>query len=387
MTTEERVEGLADLLVTTGRLTEPLWREGLRAVPRHLFAPEAAWAVPDRPRYEGFAIDRSADPPTWWNAVYSDTAIAIQLDDGAGDPLSGAGTWTSSCSAPGIVITFLQELRPLDHHRVLEIGTGTGWTAGLLTWRLGPGCVTSVEIDGSLSAHAAGNLAGAGLDPHLVVGDGAAGFAAGAPYDRVHVTCGVDRVPRPWVEQCRPGAGIVLPWSPGWGIGHLAHLTVAGDGTALGRLTGPAGFMMLRSQRRRFGGPEHAAEQRGQAAVSATRLDPRSVIAQSPGAEVAIAALVPDVRSHLEAAPDGSYRIWAIENRADEPSWAAANFEPGRADHTVRQYGPRRLWDEVENAYLQWVTWGAPARERFGLTVGAASQKVWLDRPDHVLAA
>ncbi|MFI0444621.1 methyltransferase domain-containing protein [Actinomadura sp. 6N118] len=386
MTTEERVEGLAELLVTTGRLTDPLWREGLRAVPRHLFVPETAWAVPDRPRYEGFAIDRRADPQTWWNAVYTDTAIAIQLDDGAGDPLSGTGTWTSSCSAPGIVVTFLQELGALDHHRVLEIGTGTGWTAGLLTWRLGPGNVTSVEIDETLAAQAAENLGAAGLAPQLIVGDGVVGFADGAPYDRVHVTCGVERVPHAWVEQCRPGASIVLPWSPGWGIGHLAQLTVTGDGTALGHLTGPAGFMMLRSQRRPFGGPERAVEQSKKAEVSTARLDPRSVMAQAPGAEVAIAALVPNVRSHLEAAPDGSYRIWAVESRGDDPSWACADFEPGRTDRAVRQYGARRLWDEVENAYLQWVTWGSPPRERFGLTVDATAQQIWLDDPHRIVS-
>jgi protein-L-isoaspartate O-methyltransferase len=375
MTTQDRIEGLADVLTVAGRLTDQRWRGALRAVPRHLFAPETGWAVPDRPRYEGFAIDLGADPATWWDAVYSDTAIAIQLDDGAGDPLTGAGQWTSSCSAPGIVVIFLQELRPLDHHRVLEIGTGTGWTAGLLTWRLGAGNVTSVEIDESLAARAAANLKTAGLSPRLVVADGALGHLEGAPYDRVHVTCAVERVPYPWIAQCKPGGVLVLPWSPGWGIGHLARLTATGDGRALGRLTGPAGFMMLRSQRRPLGTPEATRP----FDRSSTLLDPRLVLAESPGAEVAIAALVPGVRSHVETAPDGSCRVWAVESVGE--SWACAEFEPGRADHPVQQYGPRRLWDEVEAAYLQWITWGRPDRERFGLTVTADAQQVWLDDP------
>ncbi|GAA1542983.1 methyltransferase domain-containing protein [Actinomadura kijaniata] len=370
-------DGLADRLAAGGRLVDERWREGLRAVPRHLFVPERAAVVPDRPRYEPFDIDRSADPDAWLRAVYDETAIAAQTDE--------SGVWTSSCSAPTIVVVFLQELRPLEHHRVLEVGTGTGWTAGLLAWRVGERNVVSVEIDPELSRRAADNLRAAGLAPRLVVGDGAEGFAEGAPYDRVHVTCGVERVPRAWLEQTRPGGVIVMPWSPAWGMGHVARLTVA-DGTAVGRLTGPAGFMMLRSQRRAFGAPPRAAEQSAEADRSRTRLDPRVLLGQSPGAEVAVAALAPGARAHVESGPGGVARLWAIDDGPGGTAWAAADFEPGADAFPVRQYGARRLWDEVEAAYLRWVEWGQPDRERYGLTVTPDGQRVWLDRPDRILA-
>jgi protein-L-isoaspartate(D-aspartate) O-methyltransferase len=373
------VERLVDGLVTAGRLTDPRWGEALRAVPRHLFVPDVAWAVHDRPRYEGAAIDRNADPDGWLDAVYSDTAIATQVEDGAGDPAAGTGAWTSSCSAPGIVVIFLERLRPFDHHRVLEIGTGTGWTAALLSWRLGAGNVTSVEIDEAVAERAAANLASAGPVPRLVVGDGTDGHPDAQPYDRVHVTCGVERVPFAWVEQCRPGGMIVMPWLPGWNMGHVARLTVAGDGTASGPLTGPAGFMMLRSQRRPSGPPESAD---AEAAESRTRLDPRNLVGDAQGADVAIAALVPGIRTHLDGARDGSLRVWAIESASDDPAWAAADFVPGQDDFAVRQYGSRALWDEIEAAYTTWVRWGQPERERFGLTVTAAEQRIWLDAPD-----
>ncbi|MQY02815.1 methyltransferase domain-containing protein [Actinomadura macrotermitis] len=382
MDLDERIGRLADALAAAGRLADPRWRDALFAVPRHLFAPERAWAVPDRPRAEGVAIDRAADPATWWELVYADAAIAVQVDDGAGDPAAGTGAWTNSLSAPGIVLPFLEELHVLPHQRVLEIGTGTGWTAGLLAWLLGDGAVTSVEIDEALAGRAVANLRAAGLAPRVVAGDGAAGFAEDAPYDRVHVTCGVDRVPFSWVEQTRPGGVIVLPWSPGWGLGHLARLVV-GDGVAVGRLLEPAGFMMLRSQRRPFGTPDDP----GAAAGSATQIDPRVLAGDAPGAEVAINALVPGVRMQLESAPDGSVRFWAV---LDGPvvggtAWAAADFSPGLPEFRVRQSGERRLWDEVENAYLRWVGWGQPARDRFGLTVGPDGQQVWLDRPDFIV--
>ncbi|RMI39261.1 protein-L-isoaspartate(D-aspartate) O-methyltransferase [Actinomadura harenae] len=380
-----RIDRLADELTARGRLTDPRWREALHAVPRHRFVPPAAWAVPDRPGGTGFRVDRDADPAAWWDAVYADTAIATQVDEGAGDPAEPAGAWTSSCSAPGVVCAFLELLRPLAHHRVLEIGTGSGWTAGLLTARLGPGLVTSVEIDEALAARAAANLASLSLSPRLVVGDGAAGDASGAPYDRVHVTCGVDRVPPAWAAQTRPGGVIVLPWSPGWGIGHLAVLAVTADGAALGRLAGPAGFMMLRSQRRPFGPPRTGVTD-PRSIASATRTDPRGLLGASPGAEVAIAALVPDVRAHVEIAVDGSSRFWAVENRADDPAWASVEYLPGRAEYPVHQYGDRRLWDEVEAAYQHWIAWGRPDRDRFGLTVAPSGQQIWLDRPDQPLA-
>ncbi|MEV5571500.1 methyltransferase domain-containing protein [Spirillospora sp. NPDC052269] len=379
-----RIDRLADDLTALGRIADQRWRTALHAVPRHRFVPPAAWAVPDRPGGTGFRVDRDADPAAWWDAVYADTAIAIQVDEGAGDPAAPTAPWTSSCSAPGVVFTFLEALRPLNHHRVLEIGTGTGWTAGLLTSRLGPGLVTSVEIDEALAAGAARNLASLGLSPRLVVGDGAEGDPSGAPYDRVHVTCGVDRVPPAWAAQTRPGGMIVLPWSPGWGIGHLAVLTVTTDGAALGRLAGPAGFMMLRSQRRPDG-PPRASATGPKAVASVTRTDPRGLLGASPGAEVVIAALVPDVRAHAEIAVDGSCRFWAVENRADDPSWASVEFLPGHDDYPVQQFGDRRLWDEVETAYQHWIAWGRPNRDRFGLTAAPSGQQIWLDRPDQPL--
>ncbi|GLZ04377.1 protein-L-isoaspartate O-methyltransferase [Actinomadura sp. NBRC 104412] len=336
---QELVERLVAELTAAGRLTDPRWAEALRAVPRHLFVPDVAWAVFDRPGADGAAIDRNADPDRWLDVVYSDTAIATQVDDGAGDPGTCSGTWTSSCSTPGIVAIFLELLRPLDHHRVLEIGTGTGWTSALLSWRLGGGNVTSVEIDEAIAERAAANVAAAGQAPRLVRGDGERGHADGAPYDRVHVTCGVERVPYPWVEQCRPGGVIVMPWLPGWNMGHIARLTAAGDGTASGRLTGQAGFMMLRSQRRPPGPPADADT--GAAEESATRLDPRILIGDAQGADVAITALVPGVRTALSPAADGSMRVWAIETAGG--SWAAVDFTPGRDDFRVLQYGPRPL--------------------------------------------
>ncbi|MFC4013243.1 methyltransferase domain-containing protein [Nonomuraea purpurea] len=188
------------------------------AVPRHLFVPPFGLACAND---VGHPIDREADPAAWWDAVYSDATIVTQLDDGATELTSGRGDYTSSASAPSTVVSLLRLLNAGPGHHILEIGTGTGWTAALLSHLVGEhGSVTSIEVDAKVADQAGKNLATAGTHPQLIIGDGAHGHAGRAPYDRVHVTCGIRTVPHAWIEQSRPGAVIVLPYCPGFGDGH-----------------------------------------------------------------------------------------------------------------------------------------------------------------------
>jgi hypothetical protein len=74
------------LIDRLGYIADSRWREALYAVPRHLFVPAQGWASPDAIDAGGYRIDRDADPQHWWDAVYSDTVIVTQVDDGRGDP-------------------------------------------------------------------------------------------------------------------------------------------------------------------------------------------------------------------------------------------------------------------------------------------------------------
>src|SRR5690606_39732042 len=69
--------------------------------------------------------------------------------------------------------------------KVLEIGTGSGYSTALMCHRLGSGSVTSIETDEGVARRAGHALTGAGHTPHLLVGDGRAGHPDGAPYDRL----------------------------------------------------------------------------------------------------------------------------------------------------------------------------------------------------------
>ncbi|MFE4538523.1 methyltransferase domain-containing protein [Streptomyces scopuliridis] len=122
-----------------------------------------------------------------------------------------------------------------DGTRVLEVGTGTGWNAGLLAHRLGNGNVVSVEIAPAVAASASAALTRAGLGPRLIEGDGREGWPPGAPYDRVIVTAGVRSFPAAWLEQTRPGGIVLAPWGTHYSNqGALVRLTVGADGRGAG---------------------------------------------------------------------------------------------------------------------------------------------------------
>jgi protein-L-isoaspartate(D-aspartate) O-methyltransferase len=117
-------------------------------------------------------------------------------------------------SQPYIVALMTDAARPArgwPGARVLEIGTGSGYQAAILT-ALGAS-VISVERHAKLSERAARRLADAGYDDvRLVIGDGTRGWPVGAPYDAVLVTAAGPSVPRPLLEQLSSSGGkLVMP--------------------------------------------------------------------------------------------------------------------------------------------------------------------------------
>ncbi|WP_116247647.1 methyltransferase domain-containing protein [Nocardiopsis sp. FIRDI 009] len=367
------VRGPEDLSAIAG----PGWADAFRAVPREHFIPDSAEVSP-MSGGPAFWIDRAADPERWRSAVYSDATILTQIDDGATtltEETASTGLPSSSSTAPSIVVGFLELLDPYPGDRVLEIGTGTGWAAGLLSARLGGEAVTTVEVDEQVAKRAAANLEQAGLEPTLVVGDGALGHPDGAPYDRVHVTCGIRRIPFAWVEQTRPGGVIAVPWVPNNVRGHRLVLTVA-DRRAVGRLHGDTAFMVMRAQRAGYPPPV------GEPRHSSARVDPRRMLRADAGFTVALAGMLPGVvLTSWERGADG-----ASLQHPTTRSYASVSWSGSDGEVSVTQVGPRDLWDEVEAAYLEWVGWGSPGAERFGVTVDRAGQHVWVDSPENRVA-
>ncbi|MDS1272686.1 methyltransferase domain-containing protein [Lipingzhangella sp. LS1_29] len=354
------------------------WAAALRAAPREWFVPERAW-VPGVG-----VVDRQLATQEWRQAVQRDVALVTQIVDGDVELTTenvdrNPHRLTSSSSAPSLVFDMLRLLDPYPGDRVLEVGTGTGWTAALLSAYLGAQQVTSIEVDEQIAAQAKEHLDRAGFTPRLVVGDGTVGDPDGTPFDRIHVTCGVVTIPYTWVEQARPGGIIVVPWSPSVGMTNLRTRLTVTDGAAIGRFHRVCAFMPLRAQRDPF------APIRGEPRERSSAIDPRRIAAAGTAFEVALAGLLPGVSfSGGGSNPvDSTFRATLREWVSD--SHAIAIQPPTGGTAEVRQRGPRNLWDELEAAFQAWVHLGEPALERLGLTVNTTGQHIWLDSPNNQL--
>jgi protein-L-isoaspartate(D-aspartate) O-methyltransferase len=110
--------------------------------------------------------------------------------------------------APKLEARMLQELTLKKTHRVLEVGTGSGYMTALLA-RLA-GHVYSVELHQDLSAAAAARLAARGIsNVTLEVGDAAQGWSRHAPYDVIVLTGSVPLLPPQFLAQLRPGGRLL----------------------------------------------------------------------------------------------------------------------------------------------------------------------------------
>ncbi|HEV7656384.1 MAG TPA: methyltransferase, FxLD system [Mycobacteriales bacterium] len=212
--TEALRERLVGHLVSTGRITSAPLAEAFRMVPRHLFLP-------------------GTDPAV----VYQDEAIPTRW--------SSDGRPTSSSSQPAIVAAMLEQLGLRPGHRVLEIGSGTGWNAALLAYLVGPaGAVSTVDIEPAVAGQAARNLTAAGATGvRVVVGDGSGGDPETAPFDRIVVTASARDLAPAWSAQLADGGRLVLPLSLRGAQSSVAF-EPAGDHLESVSIV-PAGFMPM----------------------------------------------------------------------------------------------------------------------------------------------
>lgn len=130
-------------------------------------------------------------------------------------------------SQPYVVAYMTEQLNVLPHHRVLEVGTGSGYQAAILA-RLARE-VVSVERYRTLAEQAQERLRTLGYDNvEIVAGDGIAGVPARGPYDRIIVTAAAEQVPQTLVEQLAEGGIMILPLGPHAGPQHIVKLTKTG---------------------------------------------------------------------------------------------------------------------------------------------------------------
>jgi protein-L-isoaspartate O-methyltransferase len=383
---------LVDDLIGDGVLPQQ-WRTAFLAVPREVFIPDVIW------RQTGdwlVPLHRADDPEEWLRRVYGAGYVITQVDDGTPAGVEGRG-WvpTSSASRPDIVALMLDVGRVEPGMRVLEIGTGTGYTAALLVYRLGPENVTTIEVDPGLAARARAALATAGYgEVTVITGDGAWGYPEAAPFDRVLSTVAAPQVPYAWVKQTRPGGLVVTPWNSPYQPAGLLSLTVAADGTATGGLVNTTiSFMELRSQRIHRATIAEVVHDTDIPEGSDTDLH-ASYLCNGADARFAIERQVPHCEWEYVPATgdDGHWCLWFLDSTTR--SWARFDYQPDTERWPVHQFGPRRLFDEVTAAYQWWESAGRPPATQWRFTITAEGQDVELKAmaeqclvvSDHLLA-
>lgn len=175
---------------------------------RGIAAPALLAAMREVPR-EAFAADASLE------AAYHDGALPI-----------GSG---QTISQPYMVARMVELLALTGEEHVLEVGTGLGYEAAVLS-RLAATVVT-IERLPELAAQARATLASLGYgNVEVVVGDGSVGHPARAPYDAIVVAAAAPALPDSLVAQLAPGGRLVVPVG-GWGDQTLVRVTRgAGEG-------------------------------------------------------------------------------------------------------------------------------------------------------------
>ncbi|WTW93584.1 methyltransferase domain-containing protein [Streptomycetaceae bacterium NBC_01309] len=325
-------------------------------------------------------VDSAADPDAWRTIVNADAVIVTQWNDGE-EQMDGARIATCACSMPTTVRRMLDALDLREGHRVLEIGTGTGYTAALVKDRVGAtGRVVSVEVDKTLADSARENLAVVGVDIDVITGDGLEGYAESSPYDRVFVTCGIRQVPIGWLAQSATGARIVMPWGTQFAPSHDVLLTLVkgADGSASGRFADGLSYMKARSQRwvwPTFPEGWIEAAVRRESVVSAATLD----IGMSGFMPLVVGFMLPDVVTTVSEEGDAKTR-YLYRSSPEGDSCAAITYEVGQPTLSYA-CGP----DDLAHEFLAAVCWfrdhGRPEPEGFGLTVDAGGQRVWFGTP------
>ena len=154
-------------------------------------------------------------------------------------------------SQPYVVAYMTEQLRVQPEHRVLEVGTGSGYQAAILS-RLARD-VVSVERYRTLAEIARGRLTTLGYDNVDVrAGDGLAGVPEKAPFDRIIVTAAAEAIPEALVAQLAEGGAMVLPLGPHSGPQQLVKLTKGEQGIKQDDLIGVRFVPLLPGKAREF---------------------------------------------------------------------------------------------------------------------------------------
>jgi protein-L-isoaspartate(D-aspartate) O-methyltransferase len=197
---------MVEVIISYG-LTDPAVLDAMRAVPRHEFVPESLQSQ-----------------------AYDDAPLPI-----------GHG---QTISQPYVVAEMTRQLRLTKESKVLEVGTGSGYQAAVLSHFTER--VFTIEIIKPLAEAAEKRLARLKYGVvHVRCGDGYYGWAEAVPFDAIIVTCAVGQVPPPLLKQLAPGGRMVVPVGASYAVQSLILVEKDREGALHSRDLMPVRFVPL----------------------------------------------------------------------------------------------------------------------------------------------
>ncbi|MVO84253.1 methyltransferase domain-containing protein [Streptomyces sp. p1417] len=344
--------GAARALADRVTADAPAWHDAVSSTPRHRLVPRWWRRIPDSPTQEWELVSPPEGSAELLRAAYADETLVTRVGtahaDHAAPGAHGSGDPTSSSTLPGLIVSMAHRLDVKTGHRVLDVGTGSGYSAALFARRFGDENVTSVDVDPYLIEAAGTRLAEFGRTPRMQAID-ATGELPDTEYDRIMATVSVRPVPASWLRALRPGGRLVTT------IAHTALLITAdmgSDGIARGAVQpDPATFMETRQEADYPGKLDDVF-------VSARTREGEDV--RSPHGPIPdlwqewplrwlYELDTPGVETRAATFPDDGPRVvWLL---AADGAWARAEDGPRPLIH---QGGPRRLWDDLERVRRTW---------------------------------
>ena len=204
---QQRREAMVTAQIRARGVRAPQVLDALRKVQRHLFVP-------------GDLVD----------AAYSDRPLPI----GHGQTISQP-----------YIVGFMSDLLQIEpDHKVLEIGTGSGYQAAILAELAGT--VYTIEIVEPLGNRALKTLAGLGYENiHVRIGNGYLGWPEAAPFDRIILTAAAEELPQALVNQLKAGGRLLAPVGPVYGAQDIILLTKDRSGNLSRRKILPVRFVPM----------------------------------------------------------------------------------------------------------------------------------------------
>ncbi len=355
-------------LMQSGAIHSPAIQQAFLTVPREAFVPFFYQEDETSRRMAWVRVEAAQCSPEEYLAhIYRNDPLVTKIDD--------RGWPKSSSSMPSAMGKMLEALDVQPGQQVLEIGTGSGYNAALLAHLSGAAHnIVTIEHDATLAAHAREALEKVlGKGVAVVVGDGFLGYEQGGLYDRIIATASVPLLPRAWITQLQRGGKLVMDLQGSLASGFLVVEKLAER--VIGHfLAEPLHFMPLETEAVVV--PEANKATLLQQSCSATfvlekdHIFPGKLFDPSfrwflqwrlPGCQVS------KQRQRTRDAGAMLHSVFLVEPQ--RKSLVCLQQQEGEEQWHVAVYGLPSLWDDLLQAWNDFLSIGMPSQQQYQLVV------------------